>query len=114
MLAFLPVHHAAPASLDVYPQVFSPRAGALIVSAKLRAPGRVGLRETLFVGAVGGFTAILPILFSPIPKLHDFPEPEEPILPTVAAAEGGLAPGVSGGLDGGALSGAGPAVSKDG
>ncbi len=37
----------------------------------------VGLRETLFVGAVGGFTSVLPIIFSPIRGLEGFPEPEE-------------------------------------
>jgi MFS family permease len=52
----------------------------------------VGLRETLFIGAAGGFLNILPIVFSPIPKLRDFPEPEEDLLPTVAMSEGGLAP----------------------
>jgi MFS family permease len=37
----------------------------------------VGLRETLFIGAVGGFTSVLPIIFSPIRSLQNFPEPEE-------------------------------------
>jgi MFS family permease len=74
----------------------------------------IGLRETLFAGAAGGFLSVLPILLSPIPKLREFPEPEEDVLPTVAMAEGGLAPGVTGGLDEGAMSGAGPAVSRDG
>jgi hypothetical protein len=41
------------------------------------------------------------------------PEPEE-ALPSVAAGEGGLAPGVTGGLDeAGALAGAGPAAALD-
>jgi MFS family permease len=74
----------------------------------------IGLRETLFVGGAGGFTSVLPIVFSPIRGLRDFPEPEEPLLPTVAMAEGGLAPGVTAGLDEGAMSGAGPAASDDG
>jgi MFS family permease len=74
----------------------------------------IGLRETLFVGAAGGFLSVLPIVLSPIPKLREFPEPEEDVLPTVAMAEGGLAPGVTGGLDEGAMSGAGPAVTRDG
>jgi hypothetical protein len=74
----------------------------------------IGLRETLFVGAAGGFTSFLPIVCSPIRGLRDFPEPEEPLLPTVAMAEGGLAPGVTAGLDEGAMSGAGPAASDDG
>ena len=53
----------------------------------------IGLRETLFAGAAGGFLSVVPILLSPIPKLREFPEPEEEeVLPTVAMAEGGLAP----------------------
>ena len=36
------------------------------------------------------------------------------VLPTVAMAEGGLAPGASAGLDEGAMAGAGPAASDDG
>jgi hypothetical protein len=36
----------------------------------------IGLREALFVGAAGGFTAVLPILLSPIRALERFPEPE--------------------------------------
>ena len=37
----------------------------------------VGLRTTLFVGALGQFVALLPIVFSPIRGLRDFPQPEE-------------------------------------
>ena len=37
----------------------------------------VGLRTTLFVGAIGQSVAILPIVLSPIRGLRDFPEPEE-------------------------------------
>jgi MFS family permease len=37
----------------------------------------VGLRTTLLVGAIGGFTSVLPILLSPIRSLQGFPEPEE-------------------------------------
>ena len=37
----------------------------------------VGLRTTLFVGAIGQFVALLPIVLSPIRGLRDFPEPEE-------------------------------------
>jgi MFS family permease len=36
----------------------------------------IGLRETLVVGAVGGFTSVLPIILSPIRALERFPEPE--------------------------------------
>ena len=72
-----------------------------------------GLRAALFVGAIGGFTTVLPIIFSPIRKLKTFPEPEE-VLPAIAAGEGGLAPGVAGGFDGsGAMAGAGPAEALD-
>ena len=56
----------------------------------------LGLRTALFIGAAGGFTAILPIVLSPIRSLHEFPEPEEPpsaieaadagVLPTAAAS----------------------------
>src|SRR5262245_21630776 len=44
MLALVPAHHAVRASLDVYPRLFSPNAGALVVSATLPAPTRVGVR----------------------------------------------------------------------
>jgi MFS family permease len=72
-----------------------------------------GLRTALYVGAAGGFTTVLPILLSPIRKLKDYPEPEE-VLPTIAAGEGGLAPGAAAGLDEtGALGGAGPAAALD-
>jgi MFS family permease len=73
----------------------------------------LGLRTALIVGAVGGFTTVIPIIFSPIRKLKEFPEPEE-VLPAVAAGEGGLAPGATGGADTtGALAGAGPAAALD-
>ncbi|HEX5172737.1 MAG TPA: MFS transporter [Gaiellaceae bacterium] len=36
-----------------------------------------GLRTALFVGAIGGFTSILPIVFSPIRSLREFPGAEE-------------------------------------
>lgn len=41
----------------------------------------VGLRETLFVGGIGGLTSVLPIIFSPIKSLQTFPEPEEDLEP---------------------------------
>jgi MFS family permease len=50
----------------------------------------IGLRETLFVGAFGEFTAVLPIVLSQIRKLVTFPEPEVPATATEAAAEGGI------------------------
>ncbi len=72
-----------------------------------------GLRTALVVGAAGGFTSTVPILLSPIRKLKTFPEPEE-ALPTVAAGEAGLAPGVAAGIDeSGAIAGAGPAAALD-
>ena len=72
-----------------------------------------GLRAALVVGAVGGFTSVLPILFSPIRKLKVIPESEE-ALPTVAAGEAGLAPTVTSGIDEtGAIAGAGPAAAID-
>ena len=72
-----------------------------------------GLRAALVVGAVGGFTSVLPIIFSPIRKLKEMPEPEE-ALPTIAAGEAGLAPTVTSGIDeSGALAGAGPAAAMD-
>jgi len=72
-----------------------------------------GLRAALVVGAVGGFTAVLPIIFSPIRKLKEMPEPHE-TLPTIAAGEAGLAPTVSSGIDEtGAIAGAGAAAALD-
>jgi MFS family permease len=72
-----------------------------------------GLRTALVVGAVGGFTGVLPIVFSPIRKLKTFPEPEG-VLPAVAASEAGLAPTVTSGIDeSGALAGAGASVAID-
>ncbi|HEY7420578.1 MAG TPA: MFS transporter [Gaiellaceae bacterium] len=52
----------------------------------------VGLRTALFVGAIGGFSSILPIVFSPIRSLREFPEPE-PDVPLLH--EPGLVPAVS-------------------
>jgi MFS family permease len=72
-----------------------------------------GLRTALVVGAVGGFTAVLPIVFSPIRKLREMPESEE-TLPTVVAGEAGLAPTVTSGVDeSGAIAGAGAAAAID-
>src|SRR4051812_31566809 len=55
-----------------------------------------GLRTALVVGAVGGFTSVLPILLSPIRKLKAFPEPGE-VLPALVGGEAGLAPTVTSG-----------------
>jgi MFS family permease len=41
----------------------------------------IGLRPTLFVGAVGAFSSVLPIVFSPIRSLREFPAAEgDPLL----------------------------------
>src|SRR5207244_5757021 len=71
----------------------------------------IGLRETLFVGACGSALAILPDALSPIRSVRTFPEPEE--LPTIAAAEGGLAASAAGVTGEPALPGAGPASALD-
>ena len=51
----------------------------------------VGLRTTLFVGAIGQFVAVVPIVFSPIRGLRDFPEPEEDAAPLHEAETTGRA-----------------------
>ena len=72
-----------------------------------------GLRTALVVGALGGFTSTLPIIFSPIRELKDMPEPEE-TQPTIAAGDAGLAPTVTSGIDEtGAIAGAGAAAAID-
>jgi MFS family permease len=48
----------------------------------------IGLRKTLVVGAIGGFTSVLPIVLSPIRALQEFPEPE----PELEPFEPGLVP----------------------
>lgn len=48
----------------------------------------IGLRPTLLVGAIAGSLTFLPILLSPIRSLERIPEPEEPVLSTLAADEG--------------------------
>ena len=71
------------------------------------------LRTALVVGAVGGFSSVLPIVFSPIRKLKEMPESEE-MLPTIAAGEAALAPTATCGIDeSGAVAGAGPAAAMD-
>jgi len=72
-----------------------------------------GLRTALVVGALGGFTSTLPIIFSPIRKLKEMPEGAE-TLPAVGADDAGLAPTVTGGFDeSGALAGAGSSATLD-
>jgi MFS family permease len=72
-----------------------------------------GLRTALVVGALGGFTSVLPIVLSPIRRLKAMPEPEE-ALPGMATGVAGLAPTVSAGFDeSGALAGAGSSSALD-
>jgi MFS family permease len=53
----------------------------------------IGLRPTLFVGAIGAFSSALPIALSPIRSLREFPEPEaDPLL----QHEPGLVPELAG------------------
>jgi MFS family permease len=53
----------------------------------------IGLRATLFVGAIGAFSSVLPIALSPIRSLREFPEPEgDPLL----QHEPGLVPEAAG------------------
>jgi MFS family permease len=53
----------------------------------------IGLRPTLFVGAVGAFSSVLPIALSPIRGLREFPEAEsDPLL----QHEPGLVPELAG------------------
>jgi MFS family permease len=48
----------------------------------------IGLRETIWVGAVGGTLAFLPVLFSPIRHIREIPaEPEEPLAVSVRPGE---------------------------
>ena len=47
----------------------------------------IGLRETMWIGAVIGSFAFLPVLFSPVRGLREMPEPVEP-------DDGTAAPGV--------------------
>jgi MFS family permease len=72
-----------------------------------------GLRTALVVGALGGFTSTIPIIFSPIRKLKEMPDGAE-TLPAIAADDAGLAPTVTGGFDeSGALAGAGSSAALD-
>jgi MFS family permease len=72
-----------------------------------------GLRTALVVGALGGFTSTIPIIFSPIRKLKEMPDGAE-TLPAIAADDAGLAPTVTGGFDeSGALAGAGSSATLD-
>ncbi|MFI5254845.1 MAG: MFS transporter, partial [Candidatus Limnocylindrales bacterium] len=48
--------------------------------------GTIGLRETLYVGAIGSALAFLFVLFSPVRSLRTIPEavPDEAALPPTA------------------------------
>ena len=48
-----------------------------------------GLRAAIWTGAIGGFFAFLPLVFSTLNRLERVPEPEEP-RPSEAAAAGGV------------------------
>ena len=50
-----------------------------------------GLRAAIWTGAIGGFFAFLPLVFSSLNSLQRLPEPEEELLPSEAAAAGGIA-----------------------
>jgi MFS family permease len=50
-----------------------------------------GLRAAIWTGAIGGFFAFLPLVFSSLSSLKRLPEPEEQLLPSEAAAAGGVA-----------------------
>jgi len=57
-----------------------------------------GLRPALWVAAIGALFAFLPILFSPVRKLREMPEPVDEPLPSEAEAAGGLLPAAAGAL----------------
>ncbi len=44
----------------------------------------IGLRPTLWIGAVGALAGVLWLLPSPIPRMRDLPEPEDPNVPVLA------------------------------
>ena len=50
----------------------------------------LGLRAALWIAAVGALFTFLPILFSPVPKLREMPEPEDEPLLGEAETAGGL------------------------
>ena len=39
----------------------------------------IGVRETLLVAAIGGFLPVLPVFFSPLRKMRELPQYEEPV-----------------------------------
>jgi predicted MFS family arabinose efflux permease len=41
------------------------------------AAGAIGVRETMFVAAIGGLCGVLWLIGSPVLRLHDMPEPAE-------------------------------------
>jgi len=52
----------------------------------------IGLRATLWVGAVGGLFAFVPLVFSPVPRLRRIPEPEsgERVVGQLASGDEGI------------------------
>ena len=53
-----------------------------------------GLRTAVWVGALGGFVAILPVALTSIRSIGQMPEPVEEPTPAQAELEGGLVEGV--------------------
>jgi MFS family permease len=51
-----------------------------------------GLRPALWVAAVGALFGFVPLLFSPVRKLREMPDPVDEPLPSEAGAAGGLVP----------------------
>jgi MFS family permease len=49
-----------------------------------------GLRPALWVAAIGALFGFVPLLFSPVRTLREMPEPVEDLLPSEAAAAGGV------------------------
>lgn len=48
--------------------------------------GIIGLRETIWVGAIGGMLAFVPVMLSPVRRLREMPEPADPPEPASEAA----------------------------
>ena len=60
----------------------------------------IGLRETIWVGALGGLFAFLPVLLSPVRHIREMPEPEQEREPT-GAADDERTPAATGSATGG-------------
>jgi MFS family permease len=57
-----------------------------------------GLRTALWVAAIGALFTFLPILFSPVRRLRELPEPVDELLPSEAEAAGGVVAAAAGTL----------------